>query len=236
MEQLSVHIDNYEGPLDLLIHLINRNEMSIFDVPISEITDQFVQEILRMQELNMEIAAEFIHMASYLIYLKSRFLLPSGSTVGEDISVEEERFNLAQILIEFAYCKELAVKLKEFAEDSSRYLLRHEGILLPQKTVLSEDVFRLVNTYFELTQIKPEEKVVIQSTKIQSEIVSMQTKKIVLKQQNTLWSEVKSVFQDNFEKAIAFSTILDMSNQHIIRSMQESNFADFIMQRLNYKT
>ncbi|MDR0453401.1 MAG: segregation/condensation protein A, partial [Deferribacteraceae bacterium] len=179
MGLLSVHIENYEGPLDLLVHLVNRNEMNIFDVPVSEITDQFIQEILHMQELDTEIAAEFIHMASYLIYLKSRSLLPSGSAAGDELSLEEESFNLAQTLIEFAYCKELAVRMKEFADYSGRYLLRREGILLPKETVLSEDIYRLVNAYFEVTQIKPDEKVVIHTTKAQSETISAQTRKMI---------------------------------------------------------
>ena len=232
MAPLSVHIDNYEGPLDLLIHLVNRNEMNIFDVPINEIANQFIQEIRHMQELDMEIASEFIYMASYLVYLKSRSLLPSGSTTGEEISPEEENFNLAQALVEFAYCKELAVRLKEYADHSGRYLLRREGILLPKKDVFSEDVYKLVNTYFELTQIRPEKKVVIHSTKEQTEAISTQTKKIILERQNTLWSELTSVFKENFEKAVAFSTILDMSKQQVIRSIQESNFLDILMQRL----
>ena len=232
MSLLNVHIDKYEGPLDLLIHLVNRNEMNIFDVPISEITDKFVQEIRRMQELDMEIAAEFIHMASYLIYLKSRSLLPKGGAAGEELSVEEESFNLVQTLLELAYCKELAIKLKELAEQSGSCLLRREGLLLPKETVLSEDIYRLVNTYFKLTQVKDEEKVVIHSTKEQSESISAQTKKFILERRHTLWSEVVSVLQNSFEKAVAFSTILDMSKQQIIRSVQKSNFSDFLMQRL----
>ncbi len=233
MELLSVHIDNYEGPLDLLIHLVHRNEMNIFDVPVSEITNQFILEIRRMQELDMEIAAEFIHMASYLIYLKSRSLLPSGSTAGEEISIEEESFNLAQALVDLSYCKELAVRLKEFADYSGRYLLRREGILIPKESVLSEDPYRLANAYFESAQIKPEEKVVVHSTREQSEAIAAQTKKIVLERKDTLWSEISPVFPESFEKAVAFSTILDLSKQRLIRSIQESNFTDILMQRLN---
>ena len=232
MALLSVHIENYEGPLDLLIHLVNRNEMNIFDVPISEITDKFIIEIRRMQELDMEIAAEFIHMASYLVYLKSRSLLPRGSSAGEEISVEEESFILAQTLLELAYCKELALKLKDFAEYSGRYLLRREGILLPKERVLSEDIYRLVSTYFKLTQVKDEEKVVINSSKEETESISALTKKTILERQNTLWSEISSILKNNFEKAVAFSTVLDMSKQQIIRSIQESNFSDFLMKRL----
>ena len=232
MALLSVHIDKYEGPLDLLIHLVNRNEMNIFDVPISEITDKFVSEIRRMQELDMEIAAEFILMASYLIYLKSRSLLPKGSTVGEELSVEEESFNLAQTLLELAYCKDLALRLKDWAEYSGRYLLRRDGVLLPKERVVSEDVYRLVKTYFELTEKKEEEKVVIHSTKEEAKAVSALTRKIILENQSTLWSEIRSVFRNNFEKAVAFFTVLDMTEQQIIQSIQESNFSDFLMRRL----
>ena len=235
MALLSVHIDNYEGPLDLLIHLVNRNEMNIFDVPISEITDQFIIEIRRMQELDMEIAAEFIHMASYLVYLKSRSLLPKGSSAGEELSVEEESFLLAQTLLELAYCKELALRLKDFAEHSGRYLLRREGVLLPKKKVLSEDIYNLVDTYSKLIQVKDEKKVVINSSKEETESIAALTKNTILQRQNTLWSEIRSIFKNNFEKAVAFSTILGMTKQQMIQSIQENNFADFLMKRLKHE-
>ena len=91
-ELLDIKILDYEGPLDLLIHLVYKNEMNIFNVSISEITSQFIDEIRKMKEMDIEVAAEFINMASYLVYLKSRMLLPRDSSSEDDIDPEEAKF------------------------------------------------------------------------------------------------------------------------------------------------
>ncbi len=71
-----IKIDNFEGPLDLLCHLIDKNKMDIYDIQISKITEQYVEYLNEMERLNLEIASEFLVMASTLIYLKSKSLLP----------------------------------------------------------------------------------------------------------------------------------------------------------------
>ena len=76
-----IRIENFEGPLDLLCHLIDKNKMDICEVKISEITDQYISYLNEMEKMNLEIASEFVIMASTLLYLKSKSLLP---TVGED--------------------------------------------------------------------------------------------------------------------------------------------------------
>ena len=77
MSELSFKIDVFEGPLDLLLHLISKNKVSICDIPISMITDQYFAYIELMQQLDMEIGGEFLVMASQLLYIKSKMLLPS---------------------------------------------------------------------------------------------------------------------------------------------------------------
>ena len=72
----AIKIENFEGPLDLLCHLIDKNKMDICDVKISNITDQYIDYINKMEELNLEITSEFLIMASTLLYLKSKTLLP----------------------------------------------------------------------------------------------------------------------------------------------------------------
>ena len=74
-----VQFKDFEGPFDLLFHLIEKNKLDIYDVPIGEITDKYMEYILRMQELDLDIASEFIVMASTLLYIKSKSLLPSSS-------------------------------------------------------------------------------------------------------------------------------------------------------------
>jgi segregation and condensation protein A len=227
---LDITINNYEGPLDLLIHLVQKNEMDIFDVPIAEITTHFVAEIRRMQALDMDVAAEFINMASYLIYLKSRSMLPKDGT--EDETLVNDSFDLAQLLITLSYCKDLSQVLKNYAAAAGKSLCRRQGILLPKGEEERGDLIRLADLFFNVTSEKIEEKVVVRSLQEQADAVVAQTQSLLLANEQTLWSELASIFDERFSQAIAFSSVLVLSKNQLIRSIQEENFADILLQRL----
>ena len=72
----SIKLDNFEGPLDLLCHLIDKNKMDIYDINLSEITDQYIEYIEQMEQMNLEVTSEFLVMSSTLLYIKSKHLLP----------------------------------------------------------------------------------------------------------------------------------------------------------------
>ena len=105
----SIKLDNFEGPLDLLCHLIDKNKMNICDVKLSEITDQYIEYIKKMEEMNLEITSEFLVMSSTLLYLKSKHLLPKEQEDEEEITEEE----LIRRIIEYKSYKEITKKLKE---------------------------------------------------------------------------------------------------------------------------
>ena len=73
----TIKIQNFEGPLDLLFHLIEKNKIDIYDIPIDEITDQYMDYLFKMQEMDLEIASEFLVMAATLLHIKSKLLLPN---------------------------------------------------------------------------------------------------------------------------------------------------------------
>src|SRR3970040_1782517 len=89
LEAYPIRLENFEGPLDLLLHLIRKHEVNIYDIPIALNTKQTRQYIERMQELNLDIAGEFLVMAATLIHIKSRTLLPRPPT-DEELAAEEE--------------------------------------------------------------------------------------------------------------------------------------------------
>jgi len=98
----AIKIENFEGPIDLLLHLIDKNKMNICDVKLSEITDQYIEYIKKMEEMNLEITSEFLVMASTLIYIKSKSILPKNVEEEEEISEEE----LLHRIIEYKKYKE----------------------------------------------------------------------------------------------------------------------------------
>ena len=98
-KKYSIKIDNFEGPLDLLCYLIDKNKMNIYDVNLTEITNQYIEFLNAMEKMNLEIASEFIIMASTLLYLKSKNLLPKQEEETEEITEEELIRRIIKFLI-----------------------------------------------------------------------------------------------------------------------------------------
>ncbi|KWT75005.1 segregation and condensation protein A [Candidatus Magnetominusculus xianensis] len=107
-----IKLDVFEGPLDLLLSLINKNKIDIYDIPIAFITGQYLEYLTIMKDLNIDIAGEFIVMAATLIHIKSKMLLPAEERVGQE-EEEDPRAELVQRLIEYQSYKEAAFSLKE---------------------------------------------------------------------------------------------------------------------------
>ena len=119
MESYSVKMDAFEGPLDLLLHLVGKLEIDIYDISVSMVTDQYVSYIRAMQHLELDVASEYLVMAATLLQLKSKQLLPIEQTEYDEIpDFEEEptREGLIQQLIEYKAYKEAALVLKEKEE------------------------------------------------------------------------------------------------------------------------
>ncbi|WP_082233948.1 segregation/condensation protein A [Halobacillus massiliensis] len=114
-DRYHVKLDGFEGPLDLLLHLVNRYEIDIYDIPVSTITEQYMTYIHTMQELELNIASEYLVMAASLLAMKSQMLLPAQQ-IDDDFSDEEEedpREELMQRLIEYKKFKSAAESLKQ---------------------------------------------------------------------------------------------------------------------------
>jgi len=115
--------DIFEGPLDLLLYLIHVNEIDIYNIPISEITDQYLEYINVMRELDLDVAGEFLLMAARLVYIKSRMLLPRFDE-GDDEAVEDPRAELVERLIEHEKFRATARLLREMEGVQSKYIPR----------------------------------------------------------------------------------------------------------------
>ena len=116
-EEYKVDLEIFEGPLDLLLYLIRRDELDIYDIPIGRITEQYMKYIEMMRQLNLDVAGEFIVMAATLMVIKSRMLLPVDRRTAEDSSDEEwvdPRLDLVRQLVEYKKFKDAAGKLAEY--------------------------------------------------------------------------------------------------------------------------
>lgn len=108
-----VQLEIFEGPLDLLLHLIKKNEVSITDIPIATITEQYLATLELMQTLNLDVAGEFLVMAATLIHIKSRMLLPAGDDEGDEDEGADPRAELVRRLLEYQRYKEAAAELEQ---------------------------------------------------------------------------------------------------------------------------
>ncbi|MEX1012028.1 MAG: segregation/condensation protein A [Balneolaceae bacterium] len=112
-----VQLKNFEGPLDLLLFFIRRDELDIYDIPVSHITKEYLQFIRMMEELDLEVASEFILMASILMSIKAKMMLPREENEEEELDEEDPRYELVQKLLEYKRYKEMAERMYEMDEE-----------------------------------------------------------------------------------------------------------------------
>src|SRR6266704_5722513 len=146
-----VRLEIFEGPLDLLLYLIKREEIDIHDISIERITGQYLEYIQAFKELNIDIAGEFIVMAANLIYLKSRSLLPADQQPPEEDSEEDDpRWDLIRQLIEYKKFKEAGAQLRLRELEQERIFARGGGPALPPDGPLrlgEVGIFQLINAF-----------------------------------------------------------------------------------------
>lgn len=163
MEQQSlsynIQLDSFEGPLDLLLHLIEKNKIDIYDIPIAVLTEQYMDYLNAMQEFNMDIASEFLVMAATLLQIKSRILLPDA--VMDEEQGEEEaldpRLELVERLLEYKRYKEVSSKLEELqAEAGNRYFRQGEKLVRHHAPPMGMDISLLMKAFQNVLEGKLE--------------------------------------------------------------------------------
>jgi len=158
-ESWRVRLPIFEGPLDLLLHLIKINQVEITDIPIATICDQFHQYLQWMEELNLDIAGDYIYMAAYLIHLKSKMLLPRPKTVDGREQTEDPRQDLVERLLEYRRLKEAAQTLAEVhSVRHGMWVRRSEEIRRivkeaePELDISEVSLFDLLRTFREVIE------------------------------------------------------------------------------------
>ena len=122
-EALSLRLEKYEGPLDLLLKLIEKNKINIYDIPIGDITEQYLEYLDYAVSLNLDSLTEFYELAAHLIYIKSKMLLPVEVDL-EDEDIEDPRIELVNKLIEYQKFKKLSVLMEEKESEAEWFFER----------------------------------------------------------------------------------------------------------------
>ncbi len=142
-----VKLEVFEGPLDLLLHLIKKNEVNIYDIPISLVTQQYLEYVDLMNDLNLDIAGEFLLMAATLTHIKSKMLLPQEEKASEDEEAEDPRAELVRKLLEYKSFKEVAEELGKM-EDTWRDVFYNP----PDKSIEDEEEVFIEVGLFDLLE------------------------------------------------------------------------------------
>ena len=237
-KKYAIKIENFEGPLDLLCHLIEINKMNIYDIQINEITDQYIQYLNQMEEMNLEIASEFVVMASTLLYLKSKKLLPKQEEEEEEVTEEE----LIRRIIEYKKFKEISKVLKQnYIQNGNRYYKNQENIELPkQKLKKDYDNTVIPNIYNKLIErnrvkINQNAKNIEKIALVENYTVASKVKemfKVLVKQKRFVFNKLFSLNKHNKQEVVtAFSGLLEMSRRKKVETTQEELFGDITVEK-----
>lgn len=225
MTDLSLKLSAFEGPLDLLMHLIEKDKIDIYDIPIVSITEQYISYLRNLSEFDMEIASEFLVMAATLLQIKSRMLLPKAPTLDEEEETDP-RQQLVEMLVEYRRIKELASSLAVLKEEADRYYHRRAMFadvcerVLPNYSVgvLLKALASMVNS-----DNKPSAYIEPQAFSVQEKMASI-LKKLQKKPQGFLLNELFASGLSG-EKVAAFLGVLELLKMGLISINQSAQFA-----------
>ena len=239
-KKYELKLDNFEGPLDLLCYLIDKNKMDIYKVNISEIAEQYIEFLKTQEDLDLEVASEFLVMASTLVFIKSKGLLPKHEEDEAELTEEE----LLKRIIEYKKYKEISKKFKENMEIFSKRLYKFpEKVELPKQELKKE--------YF-IEEIIEKYKNLIEKNESKKNENAKNIEQIAISDKYTVSDKVKEIFKELVRKktfvfnklfslkerpkeevVTAFSGVLELSRRNKIFAEQEKNFGDITIKKRN---
>ena len=245
---LSVTLEKFEGPLDLLLHLIEKNKINIYDIPIVEITEQYMDYIRQMQEQDMEIMSEFLVMAATLLNIKSKMLLPQEEPENTEEPVDP-RQELVERLLQYKMYKYASLELSDRQLDAGRVLFK-EANLPPEiadykepidtQALLSDLTLQKLHSIFESVMKKQVEKIDPVRSKfgrIEKEEVSM-SKKMREIQEYALANKrfsFRALLMEQYDKmnvVVTFLCILELMKIGRMHVVQEEIFDEIEIEYL----
>lgn len=233
----SVSLNVFQGPFDLLYHLIEKKEIDIYDIPISEIADQYMEYLNQMMQFNMNVASEFVLMASTLIEIKSQMLLP------QKVKEEDPRTELVNKLLEYKLFKEASDTLKKYEDESSYYyskpreeLAITSDVKVEQLSLNELNIYELYNIFMSLLKNQNLKIVDDEKLKVYRESYSVKDcvdallKRLKTSGRVSLFATFREVEQITREYVITtFLAVLELSNKHGIRIFQDDTYSDIII-------
>jgi segregation and condensation protein A len=237
---VDIKLENFSGPLDLLLHLIRSQEMDIYDIRIVEITEQYLTIINQMKQLDLDVAGEFLVMAAQLIHIKSRMLLPVSEELAEEEG-DDPRAELVKRLLEYQRYKQAAMLFEQLPQLERDVFLPHgafDDFLLesPPEAELTISIYQLASAFHQLmSHVKTEvfHEVVRESLSVSDYIARISRQMI---------DHSRISFRDFFqagsrraELVVTFLALLELTRMRMVRIEQVSTFGDIWLTRVATK-
>lgn len=222
-----VQLENFYGPLDLLLYLVKEDELNIYDIPLARVTEQYVTYVEMMKQLDINLAGEFLVMAATLIEIKAKTLVPREGTEPEE---EDPRFQLVRKLIEYKKYKDISKRLSDLIQ---RQALTHSRPLLeiepeaksPEEILLELDLWGLVKTFARLSQ---ETTLEVPTSIIYDDVPMEEFIQAILERltarQKIVFSDLIQNKQDRFNVIKNFLAALELVRQKKITVEQSKDF------------
>lgn len=235
-----IKIENFEGPFDLLFHLIEKNQFNIYDIPINTITDQYMEYLFSMRKLDLEIASEFLVIAATLLHIKSRMLLPAARE--EKQQEADPREELVMRLLEYKKFKELSLILRQREKDWAAVYYKLPEIIRPVKRdeiieLLPEELRRIHTELLEKNRRKINPDVSINRI-VQHEKVSMKSKmreiiRELLKQNRVRFTQLFSFrLKSPTDIVTGFMAMLELAKLKKVRLEQRKPFDEIYIHKV----
>ena len=225
MDGYAIQLENFEGPLDLLLHLIKKNEMDVYDIPMAAITEQYLAILDTMKTLNLDLAGEFLLMAATLLHIKSKLLLPK--IVEEELEEEEEdpRAELVRRLLEYQKYKEVSLTLDHTPQLGRDVFAR----VAPQPEVLEEaeagfvavGLYDLLEALREVIKENPEQ--LVHEVNMEQLSVTDRINAILSALQGKESVAFVDLFSDGIKRnevIVTFLALLELVKLRLVRFMQ----------------
>ncbi len=246
--EYKISVEAFEGPMDLLLHLIDKTEIDIYDIPINKISEQFIQYIKSMEELNLEVTGEFLLMAATLLEIKSKMLLPSEvKSQGQQLEMEEldPRAELVRRIVEYKKYKDAAAELREYEDLYSKIFSKPKEEIIDDSSedieISGMDVGVLLKYFNNMIKKSSKSSIILEISEVQREEYTLKAcmkniKDILREKEFIKFDELFDVEYTSKPEIIAyFLSVLELIAIKYIEVKQSEEFSDLIIFKLDEK-
>lgn len=242
---ISIRLDNFEGPFDLLCHLLDENQVDIYDIPIAEITRQYLSYLNAMSSLDLEVASEFLVLAATLIAIKTKMLLPAvhkddGTAFPEGYYEEEDdpRNDLVRQILEYKKYRELAESFSALAEKRNRQIVRPDETEMYISLFHEHDIFHgfsldKLNAAMETILTRLGEKELFHRVKRENVTIDQQIHLIQLRLKEfptgIRFAELCDAYDGKIRMIVLFLALLEMIRRRSIVILQKVNYGEIMI-------